>query len=312
MATLVERHSRFAMLIKVQGKDTVSVISALSKQVRKPPLELRRSLTWDRGKEMADHKNFTIATDVQVYFCDPRSPWQRSSNENTTAYYGNITGYSIADPETSTRGIALLRELLPACNASACWRIRTTPFHALCGRISQQACRPIGIQPIGILINSRRQSPSSFALRSMSSCFCGPALRAAKGAGTVTPVVFVVLTDPVASGFVQTLARPGGNMTGLASQFEELITKQLQLVKEAVPNLSRVALLRHTGNPTAVLTAAENAAQSIGLRHAHSMSQGSPTGHNRNLPLTRRRLFCLLHCGTVSCRYSCCAAALTD
>jgi IS30 family transposase len=83
MATLVERHSRFAMLIKVRGKDTASVVSALSKQVRQLPLELRRSLTWDRGKEMADHKNFTIATDVQVYFCDPRSPWQRGSNENT-------------------------------------------------------------------------------------------------------------------------------------------------------------------------------------------------------------------------------------
>src|SRR5512136_3218251 len=83
MATLVERHSRFAMLIKVQGKDTASVVSALSQQVRKLPVELRRSLTWDRGKEMADHKSFTIATNVQVYFCDPRSPWQRGSNENT-------------------------------------------------------------------------------------------------------------------------------------------------------------------------------------------------------------------------------------
>jgi IS30 family transposase len=83
MATLVERHSRFAMLIKLQGKDTASVVAALSKQVRKLPMELRRSLTWDRGKEMADHKNFTIATDVQVYFCDPRRPWQRGSNENT-------------------------------------------------------------------------------------------------------------------------------------------------------------------------------------------------------------------------------------
>ena len=83
MATLVERHSRFAMLIKVRGKDTASVVSALSKQVRELPVQLRRSLTWDRGKEMANHKNFTIATDVQVYFCDPRSPWQRGSNENT-------------------------------------------------------------------------------------------------------------------------------------------------------------------------------------------------------------------------------------
>src|SRR5256885_1945817 len=83
LATLVERHSCFAMRIKVRGKDTTSVVSALSKQVRQLPVQLRRSLTWDRGKEMADHKNFTLATDVQVYFCDPRSPWQRGSNENT-------------------------------------------------------------------------------------------------------------------------------------------------------------------------------------------------------------------------------------
>jgi len=83
MVTLVERKSRFAMLIKVQGKDTAAVVGALSRHVRKLPRELRRSLTWDRGKEMADHKNFTVATNVQVYFCDPRSPWQRGSNENT-------------------------------------------------------------------------------------------------------------------------------------------------------------------------------------------------------------------------------------
>jgi len=83
MVTLVERHSRFAMLVKVQGKDTAAVVGALSRHVRKLPRELRRSLTWDRGKEMSDHKRFTIATDVQVYFCDPHSPWQRGSNENT-------------------------------------------------------------------------------------------------------------------------------------------------------------------------------------------------------------------------------------
>jgi IS30 family transposase len=83
MVTLVERSSRFAMLIKVRGKDTAAVVGALSRNVRRLPRELRRSLTWDRGKEMADHKNFTIATDVQVYFCDPHSPWQRGSNENT-------------------------------------------------------------------------------------------------------------------------------------------------------------------------------------------------------------------------------------
>ena len=71
------------MLIKLEGKDTTSVVEALARQVRKLPRELRRSLIWDRGKEIADHKRFTLATDVQVYFCDPRSPWQRGSNENT-------------------------------------------------------------------------------------------------------------------------------------------------------------------------------------------------------------------------------------
>ena len=83
IATLVERHTRFAMLIKVDSKDTATVVRALTKHVRRLPAQLRRSLTWDRGKEMADHKRFTLATDVKVYFCDPRSPWQRGSNENT-------------------------------------------------------------------------------------------------------------------------------------------------------------------------------------------------------------------------------------
>jgi len=83
IATLVERHTRFAMLIKIPSKDTATVVGALAKHVRTLPTELRRSLTWDRGKEMADHKAFTVATDVKVYFCDPRSPWQRGSNENT-------------------------------------------------------------------------------------------------------------------------------------------------------------------------------------------------------------------------------------
>jgi IS30 family transposase len=83
VATLVERHSRFCMLVKVPGKDTATVVAALSQHVRGLPATLRRSLTWDRGLEMAQHKSFTMATDVQVYFCDPQSPWQRGSNENT-------------------------------------------------------------------------------------------------------------------------------------------------------------------------------------------------------------------------------------
>ena len=83
IATLVERHSRFAVLVKVPSKNTEAVVAALSRRVRKLPATLRRSLTWDRGLEMAKHKAFTVATDVKVYFCDPQSPWQRGTNENT-------------------------------------------------------------------------------------------------------------------------------------------------------------------------------------------------------------------------------------
>jgi IS30 family transposase len=83
IATLVERHSRFAILVKVPSKDTAVVVAALSRHVRKLPASLRRSLTWDRGLEMAQHKSFTVATNVKVYFCDPQSPWQRGTNENT-------------------------------------------------------------------------------------------------------------------------------------------------------------------------------------------------------------------------------------
>ena len=83
IVTLVERASRFAMLLKVPSSDTATVVAALTRRIGRLPAELRRSLTWDRGKEMAAHKTFTVATNVQVYFCDPRSPWQRGSNENT-------------------------------------------------------------------------------------------------------------------------------------------------------------------------------------------------------------------------------------
>jgi len=83
IATLVERQTRYVMLVKVAGKDTQTIIDALIKHARKLPEELYQSLTWDRGKEMADHKRFTLATDIQVYFCDPHHPWQRGSNENT-------------------------------------------------------------------------------------------------------------------------------------------------------------------------------------------------------------------------------------
>ncbi len=83
IATLVERHTRYVMLAKVANKETQTVVSALIEQAKKLPTELYESLTWDRGKELADHQRFTLATDIDVYFCDPQSPWQRGSNENT-------------------------------------------------------------------------------------------------------------------------------------------------------------------------------------------------------------------------------------
>jgi IS30 family transposase len=103
IATLVERHTRYVMLVKVASKDTETVINALIKNARQLPQDLYQSLTWDRGKEMADHKRFTLATDISVYFCDPHSPWQRGSNENTNGllrqYFPkgiNISDYSQA------------------------------------------------------------------------------------------------------------------------------------------------------------------------------------------------------------------------
>jgi IS30 family transposase len=109
IATLVERQTRYVMLVKVPSKDTKTVISALIRQAHKLPRELYRSLTWDRGKEMAGHKRFSLATDIQVYFCDPQQPWQRGTNENTKACSGSI----------SPRG----------WTCPTCIRIGSTPLH---------------------------------------------------------------------------------------------------------------------------------------------------------------------------------------
>jgi IS30 family transposase len=99
IATLVERHTRYVMLVKVNDRKSESVVPALIKQVKKLPSELYKSLTWDRGNEMVDHQKFTMATNIDVYFCDPQSPWQRGSNENTNRllrqYYPKGTNLSV-------------------------------------------------------------------------------------------------------------------------------------------------------------------------------------------------------------------------
>lgn len=104
IATLVERRTRFVMLVRLKARNSKTVVKALAKQIMKLPVELRRSLTWDRGAELARHKELKIATDLQVYFCDPHSPWQRGSNENTNGllrqYFPKgepVGGYSQAE-----------------------------------------------------------------------------------------------------------------------------------------------------------------------------------------------------------------------
>jgi IS30 family transposase len=103
IVTLVERHSRFVMLARIRDNKTITVISALIKQARELPAELYKTLTWDRGAEMTNHTRFTVATDIQVYFCDPQSPWQRGSNENTNRllrqYFPKGTDLSVHSQE---------------------------------------------------------------------------------------------------------------------------------------------------------------------------------------------------------------------
>jgi IS30 family transposase len=132
IATLVERHTRYVMLAKVQSKDTATVIEALIKQARKLPADLYKTLTWDRGSEMKGHKKFSLATDIQVYFCDPKSPWQRGSNENTNGlirqYFPKGTDLSVHSQvelnrvarQLNTRPRKTLDYETPADRFSAC------------------------------------------------------------------------------------------------------------------------------------------------------------------------------------------------
>lgn len=132
IATLVERQSRFVVLVRVEGKDTDSVVSALVRQVKHLPAGLMSSLTWDRSTELADHKRFSVATDVTVYFCDPQSPWQRGSNENTNGllrqYFPKgsyLSGYSQDDLnavalQLNTRPRKTLGFMTPAAKLAEC------------------------------------------------------------------------------------------------------------------------------------------------------------------------------------------------
>jgi len=137
VATLVERHSRFTMLVKVPGKDTASVVPALSREIRRLPSELRQTLTWDRGTEMAAHKDFTVATDVQVYFCDPQSPWQRGTNENTNRL---LRQYLPKGTDLSAHSQSELNRIARRLNQRP---RKTLDFHTPAARLSG-AVAPIG------------------------------------------------------------------------------------------------------------------------------------------------------------------------
>ena len=113
IATLVERHTRYVILVKVRNKTTDEVVQGLSKEIQKLPETLKKSLTWDRGTEMAKHREFTIATDVPVYFCDPQSPWQRGSNENTN---GLLRQYFPKHSDLSEHSWAHLRKVARQLN----------------------------------------------------------------------------------------------------------------------------------------------------------------------------------------------------
>jgi len=132
IATLVERQSRFVQLVQVASKDTATVVQALIRQVQQLPAGLMTSLTWDRGTEMAQHKVFTVATEVSVYFCDPQSPWQRGTNENTNGllrqYFPtgtDLSAYTQADLDAialklNTRPRKTLGFLTPGAILAAC------------------------------------------------------------------------------------------------------------------------------------------------------------------------------------------------
>jgi len=145
----VERQTRYLMLAKISNRDTQSVVTALIKQAKQLREQLNRSLTWDRGMELADHRRFTLATDVAVYFCDPQSPWQRGSNENTNRllrqYFPKRTNLSV---HSQTRLNKIARELNERPRKTLNYETPTERFQALCcvDQLNRQAI-PVG--PVG-------------------------------------------------------------------------------------------------------------------------------------------------------------------
>ena len=139
---MVERHTRYVTLAKVANKDTQTVVSALIRQAKTIPNELYKSLTWDRGKELADHRRFTLATNIDVYFCDPQSPWQRGSNENTNG---------------------LLRQYFPKGTDLSVYS--QTQLNRVARQLNERPRKTLGLQPLPndlMLVLHRSLEPASF------------------------------------------------------------------------------------------------------------------------------------------------------
>ncbi|MFT4793825.1 MAG: IS30 family transposase [Paracoccaceae bacterium] len=137
IATLVERHSRFVMLAQVGAKNSHSVVTALIKQLQKLPKELYRSLIWNRGTEMSGHRNFTLATNIDEFFCDPHSPWQRGANENTNRllrkYFPKGTDFLI---HSQSKSSTVARQLNERTRKTLGYETPTERFQACVALIS--------------------------------------------------------------------------------------------------------------------------------------------------------------------------------
>ena len=178
IATLVERHTRYVMLVRVARKDSETVINALIKQAHKLPRELYKSLTWDRGSEMAEHKRFSLATDVKVFFCDPQQPWQRGSNENTNGLLRQYfpKGMDLADISQSELILSLVSSTNVLDRRSASRRRQSALLNALRRSIESAdghrrgACPSSANQPA--LTSIRRGCAAGvFGMRTVSTPF---------------------------------------------------------------------------------------------------------------------------------------------
>ena len=300
IATLVEHQTRYVMLAKVAGKDTRTVVTALIKQAKKLPKELYKSLTWDRGKELTAHRRFTLATNIDVYFCDPQSPWQRGSNENTNGllrqYFpqGTTLGLrvSAAGPTMKRREFIMLVGGTAAWSRAALAQPQALPtIGLLSARAPDESAHLVdafrrGLAETGAVEGRNVAVEYRWALGEYDRL---PVLAAelvrrpvtalvtvggenssmaAKAATATIPIVSLFTDDPVERGLVASLNRPGGNVTGISLLNGALEAKRLGLLREIVPKVATLGFLLNRSYPGAAsqLRDMQEAARTIGLQ----------------------------------------------